>query len=471
MLNSREDNLVRTLVLLDIVLILVSFFSAIELRDLVTDEGAGSLERGTHLRWLPFIISALFFFLYAFGAYRTTVWKDAFWDDLFISLKAVGAFLMLIFGVNFLFQIGYLSRAVILIFAVTSVVLLVSFRALIRALRKDTLESRLTAVLVIGCGQRGQRFVRAVAENPDWKIRVIGYLDRDVTTVGEELQGVKVLGQVNEISRFLEQNIVDEVIVAIPRSIIIDLEGIALACEEQGVKFRYMADMIDKQVARMGLAMLGTIPLLTFEPVAQDEFKLFVKRLLDVAAVCAAMPVLMPLLGVISVLIRLDSPGSIFFVQERIGYRKRVFKMYKFRSMCENSEALQSELETVNEADGPIFKIENDPRITKVGRFLRKSSLDELPQLINVLKGDMSLVGPRPMSIRDVSRFDKSIQRKRFSVRPGLTCLWQVSGRSNLSFDDWLKLDLEYIDNWSLRLDLKILAKTVPAVIQGKGAV
>jgi lipopolysaccharide/colanic/teichoic acid biosynthesis glycosyltransferase len=176
-------------------------------------------------------------------------------------------------------------------------------------------------------------------------------------------------------------------------------------------------------------------------------------------------------MAVIAVAIRLDSPGPIFFRQERVGLGKRRFRMLKFRTMVEGSDQLQAQLEHLNEAQGPVFKIANDPRITRVGRILRRTSLDEIPQLLQVIRGDMSLVGPRPLPLRDVNLFDQSIQRRRFSVRPGLTCLWQISGRSNLDFSKWLELDLLYIENWSLFFDLKILLRTIPAVFRRTGAV
>jgi lipopolysaccharide/colanic/teichoic acid biosynthesis glycosyltransferase len=179
---------------------------------------------------------------------------------------------------------------------------------------------------------------------------------------------------------------------------------------------------------------------------------------------------LIPIFLIVAIAIKLDSPGPVFFVQQRVGIRKYIFPMYKFRSMYIDAEEKLKEIEHLNEAEGPIFKIKNDPRITRLGRFIRKTSIDELPQLINVLKGEMSLVGPRPMSKRDVDLFDHGVQRKRFSVQPGLTCIWQISGRSDLPFEKWLELDLEYIDSWSFWLDIKILIKTFPVVLLSKGA-
>jgi lipopolysaccharide/colanic/teichoic acid biosynthesis glycosyltransferase len=182
------------------------------------------------------------------------------------------------------------------------------------------------------------------------------------------------------------------------------------------------------------------------------------------------LPFFLPIFGLIAIWIKLDDGGPVFFVQERVGLKKRLFPMFKFRTMRVDAEAMLKDIEHLNEAEGPNFKIANDPRITRAGRFLRHTSLDELPQLINILRGEMSLVGPRPMSIRDVNLFDKGIQRKRFSVKPGITCIWQISGRSNLPFHKWLELDLEYIDTWSLSLDLLILLKTIPVVLLRKGA-
>jgi lipopolysaccharide/colanic/teichoic acid biosynthesis glycosyltransferase len=179
---------------------------------------------------------------------------------------------------------------------------------------------------------------------------------------------------------------------------------------------------------------------------------------------------LSPLFLIVAILIKLDSRGAVFFVQERIGLSKRKFRMYKFRTMVDDAETIQATLEKLNEASGPVFKIKHDPRITRVGKVLRRASIDELPQLFNVLIGGMSLVGPRPLPVRDYQGLERNWHRRRFSVRPGITCLWQVNGRSSVHFEKWMELDMQYIDHWSLWLDLKILAKTMPAVLKGTGA-
>jgi exopolysaccharide biosynthesis polyprenyl glycosylphosphotransferase len=275
---------------------------------------------------------------------------------------------------------------------------------------------------------------------------------------------------VDDIESVLKANVIDEVILAIPRAMISDVEKIALSCEEEGVRFRILADVFNVQVPRMELVYLGNLPLLSLYPVAQEEWKVLVKRFVDLAIAATILPAVLAVTAVVALAVKLDSEGPVFYMQERVGLSKRRFRMYKFRTMFADCDKMQAEVEKLNEAEGPIFKIARDPRVTRVGRLLRRASLDELPQIFNVILGEMSLVGPRPMSLRDVDLFDRGIQRKRFSVKPGITCLWQVSGRSLLPFSKWLELDLYYIANWSLALDFKILLRTIPAVVRGTGA-
>ncbi len=203
---------------------------------------------------------------------------------------------------------------------------------------------------------------------------------------------------------------------------------------------------------------------------AASRWKRWFKRSLDFTLALTLLVICSPLVAVVALLVKLTSRGPVFFVQERVGLNKRKFPLLKFRTMVADAEKRLAELEHLNEASGPVFKIKNDPRVTKLGRLLRRTSIDEIPQLINVLHGAMSLVGPRPLPVRDVNGFNKEWQRRRFSVIPGITCLWQINGRNNVDFEKWMQLDLYYIDHWSLWLDLKILLKTVPAVIKGSGA-
>jgi exopolysaccharide biosynthesis polyprenyl glycosylphosphotransferase len=242
-------------------------------------------------------------------------------------------------------------------------------------------------------------------------------------------------------------------------------------CQEQGIIVRGLPSLFDFQRGRQDATELDNTHVLTHHANLCQGVPSIFKRMLDIISALILLILLAPMLLVTALLVKMDSPGPALFIQERVGLNKRRFRMYKFRTMVANAETQQFRLQQLNEADGPVFKIKHDPRITRVGRFLRKTSVDELPQLLNVLNGDMSLVGPRPLPIRDYQAFDQDWLHRRFSVRPGITCLWQVHGRSTTTFGRWMELDMQYIDNWSLWLDLKILAKTLPAVVSGKGAV
>jgi exopolysaccharide biosynthesis polyprenyl glycosylphosphotransferase len=240
-------------------------------------------------------------------------------------------------------------------------------------------------------------------------------------------------------------------------------------CEEQGITVRILTEIFNLRFAQWKTETLGKESLVLYRGHIEGV-QVLVKRALDIFVSMILLIVFSPLFLVVTILIKATSPGLILFIQKRVGLNKRIFSLYKFRTMVPDAEEQMEEIEHLNEADGPVFKIRDDPRVTPIGNFLRKTSIDEFPQLLNVLKGDMSLVGPRPLPVRDYSGFNKDWHRRRFSIRPGITCLWQVNGRSNISFEKWMELDMEYIDRWSLGLDIKILAKTAFAVLRMSGA-
>jgi exopolysaccharide biosynthesis polyprenyl glycosylphosphotransferase len=274
-----------------------------------------------------------------------------------------------------------------------------------------------------------------------------------------------------KLESVLHDESVDEVLVSLPPQKYGPLvEKIVNRCEEEGVIVRVRAEMFQLRTAKTYADELEGLPVLTFRSGPEDDWRLVAKRLIDFICSTVLLLILTPLFAVVALLIKLNSPGPVLFSQERIGLNKRRFQMLKFRTMVNGAEKRQAELEQLNEAEGPVFKIKNDPRVTPIGKFLRRFSIDELPQLINVLKGDMSLVGPRPLPVRDVERIDVASHKRRFSIKPGLTCLWQVNGRSNIGFEEWVRMDLQYIDQWSLGLDMLILLKTIPAVFKGPGA-
>jgi len=261
------------------------------------------------------------------------------------------------------------------------------------------------------------------------------------------------------------------VIVSAKHTFFGQVEKAIQACELEGVEAWLLADFFNTQLSQTLLDDLHGRPMLIFRSTPEHSWPAFVKEAFDIAAAFILLVLLLPLFLVAMLLIKLGSPGPVLFRQQRSGLNGRPFTMLKFRSMVSDAEQRRHELEALNEMDGPVFKVTDDPRVTPIGRFLRRHSIDELPQLINVLRGDMSLVGPRPLPVDEVQRFDDFAHRRRLSVKPGMTCLWQVSGRNNVKdFKDWVRLDLEYIDNWSLWLDFKILVRTIPVVFSGTGA-
>jgi exopolysaccharide biosynthesis polyprenyl glycosylphosphotransferase len=275
----------------------------------------------------------------------------------------------------------------------------------------------------------------------------------------------------NDFPTFLRERVIHEVVVCLPvNSFYQQASRIIALCEEQGIIVRFLSSIFNLKLGRSKTEQFEDDSVVAVYTGAMQGWQLLAKRMLDLSLSLILLIILAPLFLLTILLIKLTSSGPIFFIQKRVGLSKRRFCLYKFRTMIPDAEQQLAQVENLNEASGPVLKIKNDPRITPIGKLLRRTSIDELPQFINVLKGDMSLVGPRPLPLRDYNRFDQDWQRRRFSVRPGITCLWQVDGRSKIAFEKWMELDMQYIDQWSLWLDFKILAKTIPAVLKGSGA-
>jgi exopolysaccharide biosynthesis polyprenyl glycosylphosphotransferase len=331
----------------------------------------------------------------------------------------------------------------------------------------------LREILIVGTNRRAVLFAQIIESKPTLGYRVLGFADQDWEGLDEFRQGgYPLASDFKEFPFLLRERAIDEVVIALPmKSMYSQASRIVALCEEQGITVRLLSDLFDLRLSQSKTGALDDIPMITLCAHAAEGWQHLAKRVLDFTASLLAIIVLSALFLLTALLVKLTSPGPVFFIQERVGLNKRRFRLYKFRTMVANAESRIGEIEHLNEAQGPVFKIQNDPRLTPLGKFLRKSSLDELPQLFNVLKGDMSLVGPRPLPLRDYQGFAQDWHRRRFSVRPGITCLWQVNGRSSIHFDKWMELDMEYIDHWSFALDMKILAKTIPAVLKGVGAV
>jgi exopolysaccharide biosynthesis polyprenyl glycosylphosphotransferase len=336
-------------------------------------------------------------------------------------------------------------------------------------------------VIVCGVGAQALRLAREIVSRPELgiHIRCFAVLDTkgdsgdDVRALREGLRHSQQTGRVllgtDEVCKALEDYAIDEVIFTDIVPVMTEVEELILACAEQGVRTTIAADIFSIGLVKSGISYFGGMPLIHFQTPPGDSWKLFLKRVIDIVVSGVSLVVLAPVFICIAIGVK-TSKGPVFFTQTRMGLNGRLFHMYKFRSMVVGSEHALKDLKTRNEMRGPVFKMRDDPRVTPFGRFLRRFSLDELPQLWNVFMGDMSLVGPRPPIPGEVSLYDRR-SRRRLSMRPGLTCTWQVSGRNDIAdFDSWVKLDLNYIDNWSLTGDLVLLARTVPAVLLGTGA-
>lgn len=374
-----------------------------------------------------------------------------------------------------LFTIKMVTPAFLFAFWVIVTGLMVASRLLLRFFLEHIRRRgrNLNHVLIIGTNPRAVEFARKLEFRLESGYRVVGFVD--VPWSGFERfseSHYSLVCDFNGLADYLRHSVVDEVVIGLPMSSFNDRSlAIAALCELHGIVVRFLPWVFNLKVARLRAEDFEGDSLITLSTGPIDGWPVVCKRLLDFVLASILLIMFAPLLLVVAYFIKLTSKGPVFFTQERLGLNKRRFHIIKFRTMVVGAEKKQTELEHLNEVEGPVFKIKSDPRVTMVGKILRKTSIDELPQLFNVLRGEMSLVGPRPLPVRDYEGFDQDWHRRRFSVRPGLTCLWQISGRSSISFDRWMELDMQYIDGWSLWLDLKILAETIPAVVKGAGAV
>jgi exopolysaccharide biosynthesis polyprenyl glycosylphosphotransferase len=430
------------------------------------------------LKVLNLLLLLLFVLLWYVLFHRAGLYQMRWLDDgqgegkQIAKAVFVGSALLLIVAVSF--QRNNLSWDVVLGFAGLAFMLTWVGRVSLRPVLRWLWQHNPQRLLLVGSNPRAHNFALHVMTQPQLGYHIVGYIDDPPNGQGYYPLSLtlKYLGSLQDFEAVIEREIIDEVVISLPmRSCYERIQYILEACEQQGIQAHLLSNFFPLRLAHARTTDFDGIPLLTLSTYRPSRWSCCVKRAFDLTLALCLVTVFSPLFVLIAVLIKLSSPrGPVFFVQIRVGYNRRHFKIIKFRSMVPEAERLQPELEAFNEANGPVFKIKRDPRITPLGRILRKLSLDELPQLFNVIKGDMSLVGPRPLPVRDVQRFGAAWLKRRFSVKPGITCLWQINSRSHTDFDTWIQQDLEYIDHWSLGLDLKILAKTIPVVWRGSGA-
>lgn len=423
--------------------------------------------------YIPLLIAILSLWAVLFRAHGLygRRWARALHTEVSRIVRAIAISGLLLAFVIFAAKLDWVSRPLVLGFLVLDVLFVVAGRRIVRAIALDARSIR--RVLVAGGQQEAFGAAANVDAHREWGLHVVGVVTDGSWSSEHTPVAHPVLGTYRDIPDLVRGDlVVDEVLIAPSAGRIEELrtlEGVLLQLQELGIATRLVVNFLPQSFSDVSFDELGNLPLLTFSTAPKDELLLFVRRCADVLLAGSFFTLLSPIFLAVAVGIKLTSRGPILFRQTRCGLHGRPFTFLKFRSMRIDAESLKSDLRPFNEMDGPAFKMTNDPRVTSFGRFLRRTSLDELPQLWNIIRGDMSFVGPRPAVIEEVRQY-AAWQRRRLTMKPGLTCLWQVSGRNELTFEEWMRLDLEYIDNWSLWLDVKIAIKTIPAVVRGRGA-
>ncbi|MGH7302187.1 MAG: sugar transferase [Candidatus Rokuibacteriota bacterium] len=469
MLGKRRSMWVLRLLVADGGALLGAFLVAYALRALlnhVLTRDAGPLSY--YLWLLGLIVPVWIVLLGGLGGYGLG-WTTRSRPWLVARVSGIG--LLLLTAALFFAQESDVNRSLLLLFTGVSAIGLWVERTLMLAwLRRRRGERWSHVAVVVGTDERAERLIASLGRYPEagWMVR--GCLSVDPAEAVRSVGGVPVIGTLQDLPDLLQEDVVvDEVFFAVPADRLDRLTDALEACENLGVDARVLVDLYRPAHAHSYVEELFTLPFYGVSPALTRQGALAVKRAIDVVGALLLLVLTSPLLVVVSLLIRMSSRGPVIFRQVRSGFHGRAFQMYKLRTMVADAEQRRSEVLHLNEMDGPVFKVTDDPRRTLLGRLIRRFSVDELPQLLNVIKGEMSLVGPRPLPLYEASRI-KGVQRRRLAMRPGLSGLWQTRGRSTVDFDEWMRMDLEYVDQWSLALDLRILLVTIPVVLRGTGA-
>ncbi len=471
MLKQRTKIFAFFLYLGDLGALLLAFLCAYWFRGIFPQESYATLfPFSWYLNLLLAVVPIWSITLYLTGLYRD--WRgQGRWKETWGIFKAVLISSLFLGFILFALKYQFVSRIFILLFALFDFFLVIAARTSIRTiiLFSNRKIERFRMILIVGTEERALSLAQNIEKHKDLGLRILGFVSTGDGSPPQKLNGYPVLGSAKDLPQLLEREVVDEVIFVISQEELKNMADLFLSCEERGITARLAINFFPHVIAKTHLEELDGLPLLTFTTTPKNELLLLLRRIFDFVGSIILILILSPVFLLITLAIGLDSRGPAIYRQVRCGLNGRRFTFYKFRSMVQGAETRKGDLLAHNLMGGPVFKMKNDPRVTRVGRFLRKTSLDELPQLFNVLRGDMSFVGPRPPIPEEVEKYE-GWQRRRLSMKPGITGLWQVSGRNQIDFQQWMKLDLEYIDNWSMWLDFKILIKTIFVVLLRKGA-
>lgn len=461
-------------VFFDIVLINAGFRIAYWLRyDLQLFRSVDPANNVPYSAYLPLVILQTLVLLLAMrreGAYDVRRTRPLF-DELYGVLNATTTAIMLMIVFVFFYRSLFYSR-IIFVYAGLLILALVGSARLVRRTILGRLRQTgqgVDRLLIVGAGEVGRAVIRNIIAQPELGYQIVGFLDDDPAKSNTDIGPIKALGPVENLPQLLRELHISQVIITLPWQYHRKTMRLVLEAEEAGARARVVPDLFQLSLGRIDVETINGIPLISIKQTALTGWNLVLKRIFDLAFTIPFLLLTAPLWLLIAIAIKLDSSGPVFFKQERAGKNGKSFQVYKFRSMVVGAEAEQQKLIAQNEASGPLFKIRDDPRRTRVGRFIRQTSLDELPQFINVLRGEMSVVGPRPALFSEVAQYQEW-QRKRLDIQPGITGLWQVSGRSDLTFDEMVMLDIYYGENWSLMSDIRIILRTIPQVLFGDGA-
>ena len=460
--------------LTDVVLINLAFATAYWVRyDLQWFRTVDPANYAPFQMYMPFalVLTILLMVAYKLGGVYNQPRGAAWLDEVYALVGGTTTGIVIVTAITFWFRPLVYSRLMFL----WAGGIIITLLSLSRLIKRWVLESRMRRglgvdrVLIVGAGEVGRRLMRNIVAQPELGYQVIGFVDDDAEKSRTDIGRFKALGGIGNLPRVVQEEAIDEVIVTLPWMHHRKILGIMRQCERERVRARIVPDLFQLALSRVDIEDLGGIPIIGVKEISITGWNLAFKRASDIVLSLAALILLSPLLLLISAAIKLDSSGPILFKQVRVGKGGRRFVFHKFRSMRQGAEEERRQLADLDEVMGATFKIRHDPRCTRVGRFLRRTSLDELPQFYNVLRGEMSLVGPRPAIPSEVEQYQEW-HRRRLEIPPGITGLWQVSGRSQLTFDEMCLLDIYYLENWSPLLDLKIALKTAPAVLAGRGA-